>query len=214
MLVNLNLSNREILVVGGGNVGERMALKFVGEGCNVVVGSINFTEGLKRSKKNDKLKLVQLNSNSDRDQLGSLVSSADIVIAATDESNLNQEIIAKAKGKGALVCVVDDPSNSDFSPVAITNVGGIQIAVYTAGKSPAVAKMLRERVEKTITQLDVLQVELLHYARGLAKARILDSKTREALMYQILRDEEINAILKKGLLEEAKSLVQKFIEQH
>lgn len=213
MLVNLNLSNKEVLVAGGGNVGERMALKFLKEGCNVVVGSIDFTEGLKQSSKNDKLKLIQLDAKNDHKQVDNLVSIADIVIAATDECILNQEIIAKAKGKGALVCVVDNPSKSDFSPVAITNVGGIQIAIYTAGKSPAVAKMLRERVEKTITQQDVLQVELLHYARGLAKTRISDSKAREAAMYQILRDEEINAILRKGLLEEAKSLAKKVIEQ-
>lgn len=212
VLVNLNLNNKKVLIAGGGSVGERMALKFLGEGCHVVVGSIDFTEKLKQSTENGKLKLVQLDA--DRDNLlGSLIASADLVIAATNECAINKEIIGKTRRKGALVCVVDNPSESDFSPVAITNVGDIQIAVYTAGKSPAMAKMLRERIAKTITPRDVLQVELLHFARGLAKAQILDSKARENLMYQILRDKKINALLEKGLAEEAKSLAKKIIEE-
>lgn len=93
-------------------------------------------------------------------------------------------------------------------------MGDIQIAVYTAGKSPAMAKMLRERIEKTITQQDVLQVELLHFARELAKTQIADSKTREKLIYQILRDNKINQLLEKGQTEEAKILAEKIIEGH
>lgn len=213
VLVNLNLHNKKVLIAGGGNVGERMALKFLTEGCHVVVGSIDFTEKLKQSTENGKLKLVQLDADRDNTLLERLVASADIVIAATNECTINKEIIDKARRKSALVCVVDNPSASDFSPVAITTVGGIQIAVYTAGKSPAMAKMLRERIAKTITPHDVLQVELLLFARGLAKAQIQDSKAREGLMYQILRDKKINALLEKGLTEEAKSLVKKVIEE-
>ncbi len=215
VLINLNVHDREVLVAGGGSVGERMALKFLGEGCRVVVGSVNFTESLKRSAQdgNCKLKLVQLDADKDGVLLENLVSTASIVIAATNECTLNQDIVAKARSKGALVCVVDDPSESDFSPVAITNVGDIQIAVYTAGKSPAMARMLRERVAKTITNVDVRQVELLYFARKLAKNRVLDSKTREVFMYKIIRDKKIIELLQNGSIEEAKSLVEKAIKE-
>jgi len=214
VLVNLNLSDKEVLVPGGGNVCERRSLNFLREGCNVVAGSIDFTKGLRQSNRNDRRKLVQLDASSEPDKLDKLVASADIVVASTNEYTLNQEIIAKAKENRALVCVVDNPPNSDFSPIAITNVLGIQITVYTAGKSPAIARMLRERVEKTITQQDILQVELLHYAKGPAKTRISNSKVRQALMYRILEDEEINAMWKKGSLEEARRLVKEVIENY
>ncbi len=213
MLINLNVNEREILIAGGGSVGERMAQKFLSEGCRVVVGSINFAESLKRSSlNNSKLELVQLNAKEDSAILEKLVSTADIVIAATSDTTLNKDIVEKARSKGALVCVVDKPSESDFSPVAITNVGGIQIAVYTEGKSPAMAMMLRKRIAKTITPSDVLKVELLHYARGLAKNHIIGSKTREVLMYKIIEDEKINALLKTGSIEEAKRIVEKTVK--
>lgn len=214
MLVNLNVHEKQVLIAGGGSVGERMALKFLGEGCNVVVGSKDFTEKLKQTADCEKLKLVQLDADRDNILLGSLISNADLVVAATNECEINREIIDKARRKGVLVCVVDDPSESDFSPVAITNVGDIQIAVYTAGKSPAMAKVLRERIAKTITPQDVLQVELLHFARELAKTQVSDSKVRENLIYQILGNKKINALLEKGLAEDAKKLAKKIIEEN
>jgi precorrin-2 dehydrogenase/sirohydrochlorin ferrochelatase len=215
MLINLNVHDREVFVAGGGSVGERMALKFFGEGCRVVVGSMNFTESLKRTAQDGKgkLKLVQLDANKDGVLLQNLVSNARIIVAATNECALNKDILAKARSKGALVCVVDNPSESDFSPVAITNVGDIQIAVYTAGKSPAMARMLRERVAKTITPVDVRRVELLYFARKLAKTRVLHSKTREDLMHKIIQDKKIDELLQNGSIEEAKSLVEKAIKE-
>lgn len=214
MLVNLNLVGREVLVVGGGNVGERKALKFLGEGCNIVIGSKDFTDNLKRLGDEGKVELVEVHVESDHALLKRLVSKADVVIAATDERRINEEIANEAKNAGTLICLVDNPTESDFSLVATTNVGGIQIAVYTGGKSPAMARLLRERIENTITQRDVLQVELLCYARSLAKARISDKKLRRDVIYRILQDKEVNRLLEKSLFKEAKGVVEKIIDQY
>jgi len=214
MLVDLNLAGREVLVVGGGSVGERKVCKFLSEGCSIVVGSKDFTDSLKRLGEEGKVKLVEVDAGSDPALLERLVSRADIVVAATDDRKTNEEIANQTKNSDALVCVVDSPSDSDFSLAATTNVGGIQIAIYTKGKSPAMARLLRERIEKTITKQDLLQVELQSYARSIAKARISDQKLRKDVVYQILYDSEVNILLEKGLFREAKAHVERIIDQY
>lgn len=74
MLINLNVQNKQVMIAGGGSVGERMALKFLGEGCNVVVGSKDFTDKLKQSTENPKLKLVPLDADKDTARLRSLIA--------------------------------------------------------------------------------------------------------------------------------------------
>ena len=50
-----------------------------------------------------------------------------------------------------MVYSVDDPAQSDFILPAVAHVGDVKIAVSTSGKSPAMARALRERIEKMVT---------------------------------------------------------------
>ena len=59
-----------------------------------------------------------------------------------------------------MVYSVDNPALSDFILPAVAQVGDVKIAVSTSGKSPAMAKVLRERIEKMITPEDLLEIQL------------------------------------------------------
>ena len=76
------------------------------------------------------------------------------------------------------------------------------------------ARFLRKKLEKTITGEDVLQVELQHYARKLAKIHILDKKTRRSFLYHIIHNSDIKRLLEKGNIEEAKNLAKQIIEHY
>jgi precorrin-2 dehydrogenase/sirohydrochlorin ferrochelatase len=215
LLIDLKLAGKAVLIVGGGNVGERKARKFLETNSKVTVASKGFTEGLKQLGQRGKVKLIETDISAGSSSfIGSLISNFDVVVAATNDQKLNEQIAIEARRRKILVCVVDKPSISDFYLPASTRFGKIRIAISTGGRSPAMARILRKRLEKVITREDVLQVELQHYARKLAKAHMLDKKTRRSLLYQIIHDSEIKRLLEEGNFEGAKDLAKQILEQY
>jgi len=196
-------------------VGERKARKFLEANSKVTVVSKGFTDGLKQLGQRGKVKLIEVNIRAESSSLiGSLISNSDVVIVATNDQKLNEEIAIEARKRKILVCVVDKPSISDFYLPATTRFGKIRIAISTGGRSPAMARILRKKLEEAITSEEVLQVELQHYARKLAKAHILDKKARRSFLYQIIQNPDIKHLLKEGNFEEAKALAKQILEHY
>jgi precorrin-2 dehydrogenase/sirohydrochlorin ferrochelatase len=215
LLIDLKVAGKTVLIVGGGNVGERKARKFLETNSKVTVVSKGFTDGLRQLGQRGKVKLIEVDIKAKSSSLiGSLISNSEVVIAATNDQKLNEEIAIEARKRKIIVCVVDKPSISDFYLPAITRFGKIRIAISTGGRSPAIARILRKRLEKVITRKDILQVELQHYARKLAKAHMLDKKTRRSLFYQIIHNSEIKRLLEEGNFEEAKDLAKQILEHY
>ena len=214
MLIDLKLAGKTVLIFGGGKIGEKKARKFLQANSMVVVVSKSFTDDLKRLGQQGKLKLVEAEVKVDSPSITSLISKSDLVIAATDNPKLNEDIVKEARKRGVLVCAVDMPSINDFYLPAIAQIGEIQIAVSTGGKSPAMARILRKRVEELITKEDALQVELQHYARKLAKSHIPDEKARKSALYQIIQNSDVKRLLKEDNLKEAEALAKQIIEKY
>jgi precorrin-2 dehydrogenase/sirohydrochlorin ferrochelatase len=214
MLIDLKLTEKTVSIFGGGNMGEKKAKKFLQANSMVVVISKGFTDGLKRLGQQGKVKLIETEVEINSPSTTSLISNSDLIIAATNDPKLNEDIAKEARKMGVLVCAVDKPSISDFHLPAIAHVGEIQIAIGTGGKSPAMARILRKRVEEIITNEDVLQVTLQHYARNLARSHIPDIEARRNVLYQIIQDRKVKRLLKEGNLEKAKVLAKRIIEYH
>jgi precorrin-2 dehydrogenase/sirohydrochlorin ferrochelatase len=214
LLIDLQLEGKTVLIFGGGIVGERKTKRFLqGKPKEVIVVSKEFTKGLKQLSKQGKIKIMELNIRFNLSSVNSLISNSDVIIAATDDEKLNEYIAKEANKHRILVSVVDKPSISDFYLPSVARFGDIRIAICTGGKSPAMSRILRERLEKIVTPEDVLQVELQHYARRLAKSKITDRRARRDLLYQIIQNPEINRLLKEGDLEGAKNLATQIIER-
>lgn len=214
MLIDLKLTGKTVLIFGGGKIGEKKARKFSRANSTVIVVSKDFTDGLKRLSQQGKLKLVEAEVEVNSPSTTSLISKSDLVIVATGNPKLNEDIANEARKRGILVCAVDMPSISDFYLPAIAYVGEIRIAISTGGKSPAMARILRKRVEEVITKEDVLQVALQHYARNLAKSCIPDEKARRSVLYQIIQNPNVKRLLKESNLKEAETLAKQIIENY
>jgi len=212
MLIDLKLAGKNILIVGGGKVGERKTKKFLEAGSTIFVVSKDFTSGLKQLSRKRKVKLVKVNVRSDASSIAKWISKSDAVISATDNSKLNEAIANEAKKKRVPMCAVDNPSISDFTLPAIAKIGDIRIAISTEGKSPAMARILRKRIEEVIKKEDVLQVKLQDYVRKLTKSRIPNKKSRRNILYQIIRNEEIKGLLREGRFKEAKKNAKQMAE--
>jgi siroheme synthase-like protein len=78
------------------------------------------------------------------------VEGCALVIAATDRGDVNAHVAATARRRGIWVNVVDTPDACDFIAPAVVRRGALQIAISTGGKSPMLAKRLREGLEALI----------------------------------------------------------------
>jgi siroheme synthase-like protein len=90
------------------------------------------------------------------------LENADLVICATDDKALHQQIKIAANKRGLLVNVADTPELCDFYLGSVVQKGNLKIAISTNGKSPAAAKRIRELLNNALpAQLDEV-IENLH----------------------------------------------------
>lgn len=75
-----------------------------------------------------------------------------VVIAATNDSAVNHGIYEEALRRNVLCNAVDDPPNCDFYFGSVVARGDLQIAISTAGESPAVAQRLRREIDEQLPQ--------------------------------------------------------------
>ncbi len=74
-----------------------------------------------------------------------------VVIAATDDPEVNATVYREAIGRGILTNSVDDPPHCDFYFGSVVRRGDLQIAISTAGESPAVAQRIRREIDKHLS---------------------------------------------------------------
>lgn len=200
----LDISERACLVVGGGKVGARKARALLAAGARVVVVSPVMDGDLEALLPDERLSLKK------RTYRSSDMVDVFLVIGATDQTELNQQIKRDAQAAKALCNVADQPQLCDFILPAVVNQGDLAVAITTAGKSPALAKRLRRQLEeqfgpeyaKLIALLGAIRTRLLaegHDPDG--HRRVFSALLDEDLLEMLRADETagINALLKKNL---------------
>lgn len=140
--VSLSLSGRKCLVVGGGLVARRKVATLLEHGAAVQVISPELCPELKQMAAKGLIETLP------REYQSGDIKEAFVVIAATDDGKINDRVAQEAALKGVLVNVVDDPTGSNFIVPSYLRRGDITIAVSTAGRSPALARKIRHRLEK------------------------------------------------------------------
>lgn len=138
----LNIRGKRCVVVGGGLVALRKVKALLEHEASVKVISPELCPELSQLAKSRAIQVLQKNYN------GGDLQGAFIAIAATDDGEINNKVAEEARAKGVLVNVVDDSEHSDFIVPSQLRRGDITIAVSTAGKSPALARKIRTRLEK------------------------------------------------------------------
>jgi precorrin-2 dehydrogenase/sirohydrochlorin ferrochelatase len=139
--IYLNIANKRCVVVGGGEVAERKTQRLLKCGARVVVVGKALTPFLEQKKNEGAIEQIAA------DYEASCLEGAFLVIGATDLDEVNGRISADAGARGMLVNIADDPARCDFILPAVFQQGDLAIAVSTGGKSPALAKRLRQEFE-------------------------------------------------------------------
>lgn len=212
MLLDLRLSGRSVVVVGGGVESYKKVLSLIEEGSKVKVYSKTFSEGFRRLKSEGKVVLIEAEVKDVDAFLRGLAPKPFLVMAATDDPSLNAELVLKAKAEGCLAYAIDNPSISDFAFPARANMGDVKVAVSTNGKSPAMAKFIMMKFREIIKPEYLLQIQLNQRIREALREEIKDHRMRREVINRILFDEHVNELIKMGNLDAAYTEALKIVK--
>ncbi|MDI6777389.1 MAG: bifunctional precorrin-2 dehydrogenase/sirohydrochlorin ferrochelatase [Syntrophales bacterium] len=137
----LQVTDKKCIVVGGGEVAERKVKRLVECGARVVVVGKILTPFLKAMTGEGRIEHI------DADYDEAYIHDAFLVIGATDRDEVNERICGEARERKILVNIVDDPARCDFILPSLFQRGDLLLAISTGGKSPALARKLREELE-------------------------------------------------------------------
>lgn len=144
----LKMYQLQTLIVGGGNVAlEKLSFLLKSSpNANVQMIAPFFREETITLAKQFNVKLITIAYDA------SFLNDKDLVIAATNKPEVNKQIYNDAKSRNLLVNVADTPELCDFYLGGIVTKGNIKIAISTNGKSPTMAKRLRQFFEEVIPE--------------------------------------------------------------
>jgi len=213
VIIDLKLGGKNIMVIGGGAEAYRKLQSILDSGAKIWVISRDFSEEVQKLGEQKRVALLKTGIKDAQAFVDSLSPKPFMVLAVTNNGALNAELVKAAKYYDCMVYSVDDPAQSDFILPAVAHVGDVKIAVSTSGKSPAMARVLRERIEKMVTPRDLLEIELQEKVRTALKTTASDPKMRSKMLYDILNSVEIKKALSEGKLAEAETLAITLINQ-
>ena len=163
--VVLDLDDRPVLVVGGGAVAERKVEGLLAAGAAVTVVSPRVTVSLAMLADEGRIS-VRFRSYRPADLRGRA-----LVFAATDDRAVNAMVAADARRRRIWVNAADDPEHCDFLLPSVLRRGSLLVSVTTGGRSPALARVVREELERVFGSDYALLTELAGEVRRELHAR-------------------------------------------
>ena len=142
----LKLEGRGCLIVGAGNVALEKIISLLGTGARLRVIAPVACEAVEQLAVHGKITLEL------REFLETDLEGQSLVVTATNSRAVNRQVFLAAQQRGLLCNSVDDPPNCDFYFPAIVRRGDLQVAISTAGESPAFAQRLRGTFESAFDQ--------------------------------------------------------------
>jgi precorrin-2 dehydrogenase / sirohydrochlorin ferrochelatase len=208
LIVDLNIKGKRAIVVGGGTEGIRKVRALLGQDCIITVISNRFNRFLIEQADSGKIELVKARLK-DANILDNY-NDAFLVLAATNDRELNRKIIERGRSLKAFVYAADDPQVSDFSYASIINIEGIvQVAISTSGKSPLMARKIRIKAERVLRRIikkaDIENAKLQEFARQAARPHIRTVDERKEFLYSVVKNRQIQNLIKEDRIEDAKS---------
>ncbi|WP_208028328.1 precorrin-2 dehydrogenase/sirohydrochlorin ferrochelatase family protein [Rhabdothermincola sediminis] len=194
--VNLRLTGRRCLVVGGGRVAQQKveALLEAGAAVHVVAPAVS-----------DVIRALPGVTWDERPYREGDVAGYRLVITATGDREVDRAVYLDGETHGVWVNSADDPDHCAFTLPARLRRGRLLLAVSTAGSSPAVATWLRRRLEREIGPEYGELVELVAEERERIRA---EGRSTEEVDWQRALDSGMLELIREGRLAEAKERLQ------
>jgi len=183
----LKLEGRSCLVVGAGKIGESKIRSLLAARAKVRVIAPWATPAVEAWERAGVL------TRQAREFEAADLDSTFLVVAATSSIKVNDQVYREAHRRQVLCNVVDDPERCDFYYQAVVRRGDLQVAISTAGKSPALAQRLRREFEAQLAPVYAGWIEELVRIRKQLFGRKLDPEHRRKLLHQLASRESFEA---------------------
>lgn len=190
----LKLEGRSCLVVGAGRIGEPKIQSLVAAGAKVRVVAPLATAQVADWAEAGALRWEQ------REFRSTDLEGVFLVIAATASPEVNAAVFQEAQARHILCNAVDDPEHCDFYYPAVVQRGDLQVAISTAGHSPALAQRLRRELEEQFGPEYEAWVEQLGTIRQQLFASNMDPEERRRLLHELASQEAFQRSLENRVI--------------
>jgi precorrin-2 dehydrogenase/sirohydrochlorin ferrochelatase len=187
----IKLARRPCLVVGAGKIGESKISSLLEAVAKVRVVAPEATPQVQSWAESKKIEWLQ------RTWEPADLDGMFLVVAATSSTELHERIFEEATRCGVLCNIVDVPALCDFYYPAVVQRGALQIAISTAGQSPALAQRLRKELEAQFGTEYAIWLEQLGEERDELFAESRDPEERKRLLHDLASAEAFKAFLRK-----------------
>ena len=184
-----DLTDRPVLVVGGGDVAARKAAMLLRAGATVTMAAPVLVPELRELVRQARIVHRAGAYQSDWQE------GMWLVVAATRSRSLNSRIAAEGHAQQRLVNVVDDPALSSFQVPAVIDRSPLLVAISSSGAAPVLARRLRERIESLLDPALGSLLQLAQRYRARIRHRHADLASRRRF-YDWLHDGPVNALLR------------------
>jgi len=216
LIVDLNLKGKHAVVIGGGTEGVRKVRALLGQDCKITVISNRANRFLVGQAALGRIELIKTKLRDPN--ILHKYHNAFLVLAATNDRELNRKIVENGRSSGAFVYAADDPAVSDFSYASVINIEGIvQVAISTSGKSPLMARKIRIKAERVLRRIikkaDIENAKLQEFARQASRPHLGTVKERKEFLYSVVKDRQIQNLIKEDRIEDAKSATLELLQK-
>ena len=207
----IDISDKKVVIIGGGSVGERKASLF-SKYAHTTVISAGFNTKLNELNDTGKVDILQADLGSmPDDKIAEIISNAFLVVPATNDASLNDRIVKIAQKSDILINKVD--SVGDVVVPSVITRGDLTIGISTLGSSPALSKYTRKKIEQVITPQYADMIRLQNEMRTYLKQNVSEQEKRKEILWEILEDGNVwNALLES--YEKAYNLANNIVSGH
>ncbi len=170
------LKDENVVVVGGGKVAFQKIIQLIDAQANITVIAPDVIEEIIKLQIKNKLKII--NKPYEKHDL----FNRKVVIGATSDSSVNKEIYNDAKGLNIPVNVVDQPHLCTFYLGSVYTQGDLKVAVSSNGKSPSVAKLVRDAIKKVIPHSTNEIIQSLNKIRAELQNKVDSFQDRKSIL--------------------------------
>jgi len=190
----LELKGRRVVLIGAGTVAFRKAGTLLDAGARLVIVAEHADAAVELlCQENKQAELVKSSYSKE------YLNGATLVIAATNNRQLNKQIYNDCQNCGALCNVVDDPELCDFFAPAVLRRGDLQIAISTDGACPAYAGHIRKKLEDMFTDTHAKFLSELECLRAKVISEVSGADERKTVMGKLTDDASLEIFTACGV---------------
>ena len=203
--INLNVENKKCVVIGGGKIALEKISGLIEANAKVEVIAPKVCAEVEELFQSGKINLIREKYSAEK------ISDGVILIAATNNFELNQKILSDGREKNFLVNIVDS-FDGDFTVPSRIRRGDFLLAISTGGKSPGFSRFVRQMLEKDFDENFAQGIEIISKYRAEVK-KILPTFEERINFWREVLTEKVWEMLKSGKISEIEDKIKKSLSR-